>query len=326
MEITFEAIDEDQPGPKWRRLYDRHWHSYSRWFLGEGIRKRSTYLACLRALRKHMPELLPVYEQLCALAGGGDLEARFLSMWCPPAYIGGCSQVIVPGAEPCLIRNYDYGPKLLEGTLLRSRYLGSRVVAMTDSLWGALDGVNEDGLAVSLSFGGNMAVQEGFGIPLVLRYVLETASDTASAVAILRRVPLHMAYTIAVLDRAGRPAMVYLAPGREPEVVDQLVATNHQHRPDWARHAEATRSVEREQTLRNAAAGLNDPDALLGVFLQPPVYQTAFDRNYGTLYTARYRPDDASLELVWPKARWQQSCRTFIEDTRTIGYSDPGAR
>ena len=163
MDIVFEAIDEDRPGEKWRRVFDRHWHAYSRWFLREGIRQRPTYLDCLKAMREHMPELLPLYKEICEAAGGGDLEARFLSMWCPPAYVGGCSQAIVDGPEPAaLIRNYDYSPKLLEGTWLASRFCGKRVVAMVDCLWGVLDGINEDGLAVSLSFGGRTAVGEGF--------------------------------------------------------------------------------------------------------------------------------------------------------------------
>ncbi len=320
MEITFEAIDEDRPGAKWRRVYDRHWHGYSRWFLSEGVRKRSTYLASLRALRLHMPELLPVFEEICKVSGGGDLEARFLSMWCPPAYIGGCSQAMIGGAEPALIRNYDYGPKLLEGILLRSRYCGKRVVAMVDSLWGVLDGINEDGLTVSLSFGGSPTVQEGFGIPIVLRYVLEIASNTKEAIAILQRVPIHMAYSIAVLDRAGNHAMVYVSPGKDVEVHDLCVATNHQHKPTWQRHAETTRSVEREAVLLKALASANDPDALLSVFLRPPVYQTSFDRGYGTLYTARYLPQTASLELIWPDQRWVQSCDDFEEGSRTVQY------
>ncbi len=322
MEVTFEAIDEDRPGAKWRRVYDRYWHGYSRWFLSEGVRKRSTYLASLRALRQHMPELLPVFDEICKTSGGGDLEARFLSMWCPPAYVGGCSQVIVGGAEPTLIRNYDYGPKLLQGTLLRSRYCGKRVVAMIDSLWGVLDGINEDGLAVSLSFGGSTTVQEGFGIPIVLRYVLEMASNTAEAVAILARVPVHMAYSIAVLDRAGRHAMVFLSPGKDVEVLDHVVATNHQHKPEWKRHAETTRSVEREDVLLRALASTNDPDALVSVFLRPPVYQTSFERGYGTLYTARYRPQTASMELIWPEERRVQSCAEFKEGSHSLHFEE----
>ena len=64
---------------------------------------------CRRALREHMPELVRVWEQLTELAGGGDVEARFLSLWCPPAYIAGCSQSVwidpQGHAEPALLRN-----------------------------------------------------------------------------------------------------------------------------------------------------------------------------------------------------------------------------
>ena len=245
MDLQFEAIDEDMPGPKWRRVFDRHWHAYSRWFVRDGVRSRPTYFMSLKALRTHMPELVPTYEAIVAAAGGGDLEARFLSMWCPPFYVGGCSQAILTGAEPALIRNYDYSPRLLEGTWLASRY-NKRVVAVVDCLWGVLDGVNEDGLTVSLSFGGRTAAGQGFGIPVVLRYVLEFASNTAQAVAMLQRIPVHMSYSIAIIDRAGNHATVYVNPDRPTEVVERRVSTNHQHGVEWARHAETTKSVERE--------------------------------------------------------------------------------
>lgn len=324
MEISFEAVDEERPGEKWRRLFDRHWHAYSRWFLREGVRQRPTYLDCRRAVRQHMPELRPVYEELCEAAGGGDLEARFLSMWCPPAYVGGCSQAILSGPPAVLMRNYDYSPKLLEGTWLASRFLDKRVVAIGDCLWGVLDGINEDGLVVSLSFGGRTAVGEGFGIPLVLRYVLELAGTVDNAIAILKRVPIHMSYSVALLDRAGRHAVVFVTPDRPAEVVDRRVVTNHQHRPEWARHAEATRSVEREAAVQRAIGKATGAEAMLKVFQKPPVYQTAYSRGFGTLYTAIYHPEDASAELVWPSGRWRQSCAAFEEGTRLVRF-DEGA-
>ena len=40
MDLLFEAIDEDMPGAKWRRVFDRHWHAYSRWFIRDGVRSR----------------------------------------------------------------------------------------------------------------------------------------------------------------------------------------------------------------------------------------------------------------------------------------------
>jgi predicted choloylglycine hydrolase len=320
MQIVFHAIAEDQAGRKWRNVYDRHWRAYSRWFLREGNRARPTYLASVRALRAHMPELIPAFEQVCEAAGGGDLEARFLSMWCPPIYVGGCSQAILGRSPSCIIRNYDFSPHLIEGTWLASRFIGRRVLAMLDCLWGVLDGINEDGLSVSLAFGGRTVVGEGFGIPIVLRYLLECAHTVAEAVAILKRVPVHMSYTVAILDGLGEHATVYVGPDHVAEIVPRRVTTNHQHKVEWARHAAATSSVERSQALERAMRRARKPQDVLSTFLKPPVYQTNYELGYGTLYTALYRPDIASAELIWPAARWTQSCDHFQEGARTVTF------
>ena len=72
-----------------------------------------------------------------------------------------------------------------------------------DCLWGLLDGLNEDGLAASLTFGGSREVGTGFGISIVMRYLLETCTTVAEALSVLDRVPVHMAYNVTVLDAAG---------------------------------------------------------------------------------------------------------------------------
>lgn len=318
MEAVFEAIAEEKPGPKLRRIFDSRWPGYRKWFLRDGLRKRPTRLAGTKALRRHMPELVPVYEAVVDCAGGGDLEARFLAMWCPPVYVGGCSQLLLTNGEPVLIRNYDFSPELLDGVWSWSRYLGRRVVAITDCLWGVLDGINEDGLAISLAFGGRRVTGKGFGIPIVLRYVLEMAASTAEAVAILSRVPMHMAYSIALIDKTGKHATVFVAPDRAIEVLDARVSTNHQHKIEWLRHAEVTRSRERAAALRQSAGAA--VENAVAAFLAPPVYQTNFLRGYGTLYTAVYRPADCSAELIWPQQRWRQSCMRFQEGVRGVHY------
>ncbi|MEO6444518.1 MAG: C45 family peptidase [Gemmatimonadaceae bacterium] len=146
-------------------------------------------MASLRALRTHMPELLPTYERLVELAGGSDSVARLLSLWCPTPYLTACSQAVWRGGPPILARNYDYHPMLWDAVQLVTSWTGRRVVGMSDSLWGLLDGINEDGLVVSLSFGGRKAVGEGFGMPLILRYVLETCRTVEEGVATLLRIP-----------------------------------------------------------------------------------------------------------------------------------------
>jgi predicted choloylglycine hydrolase len=65
---------------------------------------------------------------------------------------------------------------------------------------------------VSLTFGGRTETGDGFGIPLIMRYVLQVARSTGEAVRILQRVPSHMSYNVLVLDGAGQHALVELAP------------------------------------------------------------------------------------------------------------------
>jgi predicted choloylglycine hydrolase len=326
LQIIFTAIDEAQAGPKWQRMFERYWPSYQRWFWSEGDRARPTYLTCLRALRDHMPELLPTYSNLVDLAGGGDQAARFLSMYCPPPFLTGCSQAVWTHDPPLLIRNYDYSPSRWEAVSLKTAWGHRPIIAMGDCMWGVLDGMNADGLALSLSFGGRAAVGEGFGIPLVLRYILECCSTIKEAVGVLQRVPVHMTYSVTVVDRWGDFATVYLAPDRPAKVLPQAVVTNHQHQVEWQQHALATRTIERERFLTNVLReSAADATRLVQAFLRPPTYVTAFEHGFGTLYTAVYHPATGEVEHVWPNLRRRQSFTCFTEGELTIQFPDAGS-
>jgi len=317
MHLLFSAVQEAASGPKWQRLFRRHWPAYETWFLSGGIEARPTFAEAERQLKRHMPELMPTYERLCDLAGGGDLEARFLALYCPPAYLTGCSQAVWPGEEPLLIRNYDYAPALCEGVMLHSRWNGRSVLAMLDCLWGALDGVNEAGLAVSLTFGGRRVVGDGFGVPLILRYILEFCDTVKEAAAVLRRVPSHMAYNVTAVDRSGAFITAYLAPDREPAIRQIPIAANHQGRIDWHTYARATATLERERFLffRLQEAGMT-VDKLIACFLRPPLYTTAYDNGFGTLYTAAYRPASGTARFIWPDGDLHLGIGEFRESER----------
>jgi predicted choloylglycine hydrolase len=310
-------------------MFERVWPGYRAWFLRTGAVGRPTFLESRRALREHMPELVPTWEKLVELAGGGDVEARFLSLWCPPPYIAGCSQGVwldPNGREPpALIRNYDFAPLLLEGNWLATRWTGQRVVALGDCAWGALDGINESGLAASLSFGGRTVVGTGFGIPLVLRYLLEFARDTAEAAAILKRVPVNMTYSVTLLDAQGDWATVFVAPDRPVEVTRNQAVTNFQHEVEWPEHARATRSPERLACLQAQLAANGPLTDAVNSLLQPPMFQDSYLRGYGTLYSAVYRPAERQVELLWPRAEpWRQSVAAFAPGQREITYVPGG--
>ena len=137
------------------------------------------------------------------LAGGGDLAARMLALYDPPPYLSGCSQGVLRQSSPVLVRNYDYAPDRLEGVILHTEWTQRRVIGMSDCLWGLLDGMNDAGLAVSLTYGGRRVLGHGFGIPLVLRYLLETCDNVREASQVLKRLPYQLSHTLTI-GRLGR--------------------------------------------------------------------------------------------------------------------------
>ena len=214
MSLTFDAVNEALPGPKWRARWDRSWPAYEAWFVARGGDDGPSRAECRAALKHHMPELLPVYDRLVLIAGGSDRAARFLATWNPPRYLGGCSlAALSDGVETRLVRNYDLSPDLNEGLLLRSEWTGRPVMGMVEFIWGLSDGINAAGLCVALAYGGRSQTGSGFGITTILRYVLETCEAVDQALAVLARVPSHMAYNVVLADAGGRTASVELSPG-----------------------------------------------------------------------------------------------------------------
>ncbi len=323
MALVFRSIDEEQPGPKLAGLFAEYWPAYRKWWAQEGYSARPTYRECLRALQKHMPEILPLYEEIVELVGGSDSQARFLSFYCPPKYLSGCSQAIWRGKTPFLVRNYDYHPKTFDAALLKTRWDGRGIIGMSDGVLGLLDGINDAGLTVSLTFGGRREVGDGFGVPLILRYVLQTCETTAEAVDCLCRIPCHMSYNVTVLDAKYNHSTVYLAPDRHPQISDQPVATNHQGHVEWSTHARFTATVERERFLLNRLNQHPESEKrFIDAFLRPPLYSTAFRSGFGTLYTAVYRPAKKQLQLLWPGASWDLSFDGFKEGELSLMLPD----
>ncbi len=324
MSLTFRAVSEDQPGPKWSGLFDEYWPAYAAWWSREGLSGRPTYLECRRAIRTHMPAIADLYDRLCQLAGGGDLQSRFLSFYTPPRYLAGCSQAVWPGDEPLMVRNYDYSPDAFDAVVLKTKWNGRGVIGTSDGLVGLVDGINDAGLALSLTFGGRREVGEGFGVPLILRYVLQTCTTTQEAGEVLKRVPCHMSYNVTAIDAERSFLTAYLAPDRPAVLSHAAVATNHQERVEWSSHARFTATVERERfLLQRLTLHPETQEKFIRAFLRPPLYSTAFTSGFGTLYTAAYRPLERSIEINWPGKTWKKSFAQFPEDTITVLLPEP---
>ncbi|WP_029033513.1 C45 family autoproteolytic acyltransferase/hydolase [Salinimicrobium terrae] len=326
MKLHFRAISEPgEPGLKWQKLFNTHWPAYKAWYNSKGKTHYPDLKTSQAALKKYMPEMWPTYKRLCKLAGADAVAARFLTGFQPPAYISGCSQAVITGEEVQLVRNYDYHPDLSEGTQLRTAWNGKKVIATSDCLIGVLDGMNEDGLAISLTFGGRKEVGTGFGIPMILRYVLEFCSNVEEAVKALTHIPSHMSYNVTVVDKTGAFKTVRLAPDRAPVVTDATFVTNHQGKVDWPENAAFNKTVERSAFLKSKLSekGMN-AEKLANSFLESPLYNTKFSDSFGTLYTAVYRPMEGVVQLRWPGDYVLQSFEDFEEMSRIIDF-DPAS-
>ncbi|MCZ3386697.1 MAG: C45 family autoproteolytic acyltransferase/hydrolase [Actinomycetia bacterium] len=307
--LTMTGVNEDRPGSAWRTLLETSWSSYRAWYGSEGWRRRPSLADSKAALGLHMPELLPVWNELVVAAGGNNDVARMLTLWNPPAFAPGCSQLVTSGQSRSLVRNYDYDPALFEGVSLSSHWSKRRVLGTSDCLWGLLDGMNDAGLAISLTFGGVPGTGAGFAIPLVVRYLLEVCDTVAQARRVIDRLPVAASYNLTLTDRSGAAVTAFVAPDRVPEYFDAPLATNHRglvpDRPDLARRF---RSVERQDVLRRLHRDSRPAGPAAQEFLSPSLRTTDFEGGFGTLYTADYRPDEGTVNYRWPGTTWR---RTF---------------
>jgi predicted choloylglycine hydrolase len=313
--LTFHGINEPVPGSAWQALFARTWPGYRGWYLGMDGTERPDIATARSALARHMPELFPTYERLVALTGGDETAARMLTLWDAPRFAPGCSQAALTSPFPVLCRNYDYEPALFEGTVYSSRFTGRKVIGTGDCLWGLLDGMNDAGLIVSLTFGGRPGVGSGFAIPLVIRYLLEVYDTTAQACAALRRLPVAQSYNLTIVDADGAVATAFVAPGHPPDITSSPVATNHHGAvPEYPEVARSLHSVIRREALLRLLGEHPDPTGLAAAFLAEPLHSTGYSRAFGTLYTALYQPALGCVDYVWPSHAWR---RTFDDPDAT---------
>jgi predicted choloylglycine hydrolase len=112
-----------------------------------------------------------------------------------------------------------------------------------------------------------------------------------------------------------------LSPDRDTVITDARVATNHQERVEWHKHARATATVERERFLLQRLTLHDEPaDKFVAAFLQPPLYSTAFEKGFGTLYTAVYHPSKGIAEYHWPGNVWRLKLGAVKAEQRRVRY------
>lgn len=204
---------------------------------------------------------------------------------------------------------------------MQSQWLDKKIIATADCVWGALDGINDAGLSVSINYGGRLVEGKGFGITIVVRYVLETCSTVEEAIEVFRRIPVHLDYNIALVDKSGQHATVFIAPDREICISHATTSTNHQGPVEPGKPVFLEDSITRLDTLNTLAAqqvtSLQDTAAQ---FLYPPLYRQHDIHSSGTLYTVVYLPEEGRVSYLWPHKHLNLSFDLFPEQILDIQY------
>ncbi|SEG84696.1 Predicted choloylglycine hydrolase [Actinacidiphila yanglinensis] len=303
---TFQAIEVGDGGDgRWGTYAHALWPEMEGLLTAEGRTPQGA--GRVRTLfRAHMPELVPVLDRLAGQLDRPGAEA-FLTHAALRPFTQSCTQI---GRNGTLLRNYDLPPDQCEGTIASSCFLRP-VIGMQDMLWGLLDGMNDAGLAISLTWGGRSVHGGGFAILIVVRYLLETCDTVDEAVARLPSLPIAVPQNLTLVDPV-QAVTVFVGPDIPPTVAPDACAANHQHLPVTAEQERALRTQERLRAIR--AAGTDDVVAML----KPPLYRSVDEQGSRTLYTARYRPVEGRVTYHWPDESWPQSFGDFTPGSRTV--------
>ncbi len=319
MQRHFTFINESIADFKWQKLFNERWPAYKAWL--DASRTDYNSKESISALKVYMPELLATHEHLCNLVRADEAAVCFLTGFQPPVYASACSQAVSTSGTVQLVRNYDYHADRFEGVLLKTSWNGKAVIASSDCLMGVLDGMNEDGLAVSLTYGGRKIVGFGFGVPFILRYILEFCSTVSDAVQVLISVPSHMSYNVTLVDKSGSVKTVQIAPDSRSVVTDAAFTTNHQGAINWAKNTDHNETATRAIFLENILARGISGDSFTNSFLHAPLYNQNYLQGFGTLYTAAYYPEKGTMQLLWPGESLNQSFDNFTEGQKIITFN-----
>jgi predicted choloylglycine hydrolase len=319
---TFRARKIETISSQWQSVFDDYWPAYKSWYQPKMLGDINPHALKQghRQLTMIMPEMRPLYESFLEASNDCPVAAQFLTGFQPPAYLVGCSQAVLLDEEPLLMRNYDFTPDLSENLLSRSSWLGQDIIGTNECLWGLDDGMNKSGLAASLTFGGSDKVGKGFGIPFILRYMLQTCENVKQAIKVLQRVPSHMAYNVTLLDKQGAFATVMVAPEQAAIVTHELCITNHQTQVTWPQQAVFSKTLERKQFLDELLArGKVNEQQLRKAFLAAPLRSANYPQKFGTVYTAVYKPLSETMSYHWPAEKaWRHSFADFRASAKTV--------
>ena len=195
-------------------------------------------------------------------------------------------------------RNNDLPPYLKKGSKseIYSPLNGNRFNITTSSFINGEEGVNEHGLAVAMTFVMTSLenIQAGFNSCFVVRYLLEKANSTESALFLLMKLPIASNCNILIADKSGEMLVVECTPYekriREAVSIDdaKIVCTVNEMKQHDAAKGNDYQSAKRYRTVME-----NFSTHIKGNLIEAT--QQLLRGNFG--FMCQY--DEPDFETVW---------------------------
>jgi predicted choloylglycine hydrolase len=218
-------------------------------------------------------------------------------------------------------RSYEFGPESEDKRLALTRPAG-KFAHIGDSalLLGRLDGMNDQGLTVTMSAGGipvgnlpglQQPLQKGLQFWAVVRSLLENCRDVPEAIERVKDIPCAGNPILMLADKSGQAARVEIFGAKKAVTLLEdggaLWAANHFQSPEMKQHSEPAKanSIRRAENISrwiNSHRGTIDPTAMKGLLstLYPEGLCCHFYREYfGTMYSLVLDPAEDIFEICF---------------------------
>lgn len=178
-----------------------------------------------------------ICSEIKGLADGMKINYEMFASWLLSMYCldddHGCTCLCFKDGDKVIFgRNSDMFPELksTSESILYRPESGNIFLGHSTSLILMEDGINEYGLAVGMTFLLPKNIKPGLNAGLLVRYILESCTNTAEALEVLNSVPISSTQNIILADTSGEMIVVECSSEkvivRRPEK-NYLIASNH---------------------------------------------------------------------------------------------------
>lgn len=282
----------------------------------------SNYQEISALYRQFCPGLL---EEVQGVADGLNVEpgqlVYHMHTYLQPVH---CSHfALLPQITQCgrllVGRNYDFSPEAEDMRLCLTRPQGRHShLAFSVLLLGRTDGMNDQGLVVTMSAGGipvsNMPgmtspLQKGLQFWAVIRSLLENCCDVNEALELLRQIPCGGNPILILADKSGQAAKVEVH-GKELAVEHAqtfVCAANHYSSPELAPYTQPVfrNSLTRMQLMRDLveqhapSITIEEVRSLLAARYPQGLCNHFYKEYFGTMYSLIADPMNGSIEICF---------------------------